>query len=155
MEETQKQHEELKMEETQKQPLVVINTTPIGEVITKIKIIGDDVAGIEMFGKDNQPIERLIITLIGSSKYKDEFTRIAKELTLKGQIVLLPCIFPETDDDELTDEEKGTLISISLDMIKFSNKVFVINPDNHIDVLTNVQLVYATELDKEIEYLVK
>ena len=49
-----------------------------------------------------------VITLCGSTKFKDEFMRVQKELTLKGYIVLSVGCFSHASDT-LTDKQKTML----------------------------------------------
>ena len=48
----------------------------------------------------------MVITLCGSTRFKQEFEQIARELTLAGHIVLMPGIFAHADGIELTEENK-------------------------------------------------
>ena len=47
-----------------------------------------------------------IITLCGSTKYKDMFLKINEQLTLDGNIVLMPGVFAHVDDIKITNEQK-------------------------------------------------
>ena len=51
-----------------------------------------------------------VITLCGSTKFKDEFLRIQKELTLKGNIVISVGLFGHSGDNEVWENmDEGTL----------------------------------------------
>ena len=41
----------------------------------------------------------MIITVCGSSKFKNEILAVAHDLTLQGHIVLAPCVFHHTDEE--------------------------------------------------------
>jgi len=42
-----------------------------------------------------------VITLCGSTKFKDDFMRVQKELTLKGNIVISVGLFGHSGDSEV------------------------------------------------------
>ena len=44
----------------------------------------------------------MIITLCGSTKFKNVFNRVAQRISLMGHIVLTPTIFSHADNIELT-----------------------------------------------------
>ena len=51
-----------------------------------------------------------VITLCGSTKFKDEFLRVQKELTLKGNIVISVGLFGHSGDNEVWENmDEGTL----------------------------------------------
>lgn len=53
------------------------------------------------------PKEYRIITLCGSTKFKEDFIRIQKELTLKGNIIMTVGLFGHSGDNEVfSDYEK-------------------------------------------------
>ena len=54
-------------------------------------------------------IESKIITLCGSTRYKETFLRVGRELSLKGYIVLSPDVFSHHDNIILTSEQIETL----------------------------------------------
>ena len=46
-----------------------------------------------------------IITLCGSTKFKDDFIRVQKELTLQGNVVISVGLFGHAGDDEANDSK--------------------------------------------------
>lgn len=53
-----------------------------------------------------------IVTLVGSTKFKDEFIKANRDETLKGNIVLSVALFGHLEHDFVMDGEvKGTLIN--------------------------------------------
>jgi len=102
-----------------------------------------------------------IITLCGSTKFKKEFLRVQKDLTLKGNIVLSLGIFTQSDDKDIfenMDEEtfKNTKVMLS-DMhkrkIDLSDEIFVINVNGYIGESTKNEIDYAQNTGKKINYL--
>ena len=53
-----------------------------------------------------------VITLCGSTKFKNEFLEVQKNLTLKGYLVFSPCVFSHSDDTILTKFEEDRLNKI-------------------------------------------
>ena len=52
-----------------------------------------------------------IVTLCGCTKFKDEFFKAQKELTLKGNIVISIGIFDNSEDDEVCDDKITEMIT--------------------------------------------
>ena len=79
-----------------------------------------------------------IITLCGSTKFKDDFMRVQKELTLQGNIVISVGLFGHSGDNEVWENmSEGELTKTKLmldDMhkrkIDLADEIFVINKDN-------------------------
>lgn len=95
----------------------------------------------------------MIITLCGSTKFKNVFNRVAQRLSLKGHIVLSPTIFSHADNIELTEENFQILKKVHLDKIVMSDVVIIINVDGYIGETTKEEIEYAEKLNKEIIYL--
>ena len=95
----------------------------------------------------------MIITICGSTKFKNEMLNTAKELTLNGNIVLMPFVFTHCDD-KITDEQKLLLDHLHFKKIKMSDAIFVVNVNNYIGESTKNEIKYAKKLGKIIVYLV-
>ena len=95
----------------------------------------------------------MIITLCGSTKFKNVFNRVAQRISLMGHIVLTPTIFSHSDNIELTEEKFQTLKKVHLDKIAMSDAVIIINVDGYIGETTKEEIEYAEKLNKEIIYL--
>ena len=85
----------------------------------------------------------MIITLCGSTRFKDEFELIAKELALQGHTVLSVNLFAHADNIELTQEQK----------ISISDAIYVINKDQYIGESTYGEIDWAERLGKKIFFL--
>ena len=97
-----------------------------------------------------------IVTLCGSTKFKDEFIKVAKDLTLDGMIVLTCCLFAQSGDKEaLNLDTKGMLDIMHDQKIDMSDCIYVINPGGYIGESTAREIIYAQMHDKKIEYLVE
>ena len=67
-----------------------------------------------------------IVTLCGSTKFKEEFMKVQKELTLKGNIVISVGCFSHAGD-VITDEQKIMLNNMHKRKIDMADEIFVIN----------------------------
>ena len=65
-----------------------------------------------------------VITLCGSMKFKDDFLREQKRLTLEGNIVLAPNMF---ELENITSNIKSMLDEMHKRKIDLADEVFVIN----------------------------
>lgn len=96
-----------------------------------------------------------IITLCGSTRFKDELLRVQKELTLQGNIVISVGLFGHSGDDEVWDDGvKEMLDDMHLAKIDLADEIFVINVDGYIGKSTAREIAYAKSCDKKIRSLV-
>lgn len=84
-----------------------------------------------------------IITLCGSTRFKDLFLEAARDLTLQGWIVLMPGVFGHADNFEWTEEQKKNLDELHLEKIRMSNAVFLLNKGGYIGESTRREIEYA------------
>lgn len=95
-----------------------------------------------------------VVTLCGSTKFKEEFLRVQKELTLKGNIVISVGLFGHSGDDEVwTEGTKEMLDDMHKRKIDMADEIFVINVDGYIGDSTKSEIEYAKENGKVVKYL--
>lgn len=94
----------------------------------------------------------MIITLCGSTRFKEDFERLNRELTLAGHIVFAPGVFGHTGD-EITNEQKVMLDDLHKRKIDMSNAIFVINKNGYIGSSTKSEIAYAAANDKLIFFM--
>ena len=102
-----------------------------------------------------------VITLCGSTRFKDEFIEAQKRLTLEGNIVISVGLFGHSGDDEVWEgmsEDTLTKTKAMLDdmhkrKIDLSDGIFVINVDGYIGSSTKSEIDYSSLTGKEIQYL--
>ena len=97
----------------------------------------------------------MIITICGSTRFKDEITKVAHDLTLQNHIVLAPCIFHHADEEELTTEEKIRLNNLHREKINMSDAIFVVNVDGYIGESTYGEIDWANRMKKQIFFLIE
>ena len=94
-----------------------------------------------------------VITLCGSTKFKDEFIQAEKSLTLLGNIVLTCGLFNLADSEELSDSMKEMLDDMHKRKIDMSDGIYVINVNDYIGESTKSEIIYAKAHGKRITYL--
>ena len=96
-----------------------------------------------------------IITLCGSTKFKDEFIEVQKKLTLEGNIVISVGLFGHSGDSEVWSEDtKMMLDDMHKRKIDLADEIFVINVDGYIGASTRSEIEYALNTGKNVRYLV-
>lgn len=94
-----------------------------------------------------------IITLCGSTKFKEEFIQAQKELTLAGNIVISVGLFGHSGDNEVwTDKTKEMLDDMHKRKIDLADAIMVINKNNYIGESTKSEIEYAKSMNKEVYY---
>ena len=94
-----------------------------------------------------------VITLCGSTKFKDQFMEVQKRLTLAGNIVISVGLFGHSGDDEVwTDHTKEMLDDMHKRKIDMADEIFVINVDGYIGDSTASEMEYATNTGKPIRF---
>ena len=95
-----------------------------------------------------------VITLCGSTRFKEEFLRVQKDLTLKGWIVISVGLFGHSGDDEVwTEGTKEMLDDMHKRKIDLSDMIYVINVGGYIGESTRSEIEYAISTGKEVRYL--
>ena len=95
-----------------------------------------------------------VSTLCGSTKFKDEFLQVQKDLTLKGNIVISVGLFGHSGDNEVwTEGTKEMLDDMHKRKIDMADEIFVINVNGYIGESTKSEIEYALKTNKKINYL--
>ncbi len=95
-----------------------------------------------------------VITLCGSTKFKDEFLEVQKRLTLEGNIVISVGLFGHSGDNEVWDDGvKEMLDDMHKRKIDMADEIFVINKGGYIGSSTKSEIEYAKANGKTVKYL--
>ena len=95
-----------------------------------------------------------VVTLCGSTRFKDEFMRAQKDLTLAGNIVISVGLFGHSGDDEVRMEGiKEMLDDMHKRKIDMADEIFVINVGGYIGSSTRSEIEYAHRTGKTVRYL--
>lgn len=84
-------------------------------------------------------------------KFKDDFLREQKRLTLEGNIVLTPNMFLLAED--ITEDIKKMLDDMHKRRIDMADEIFVINKNGYVGSSTKSEIEYAKKLGKKIVFM--
>ena len=101
-----------------------------------------------------------VITLCGSTRFRDEFLEAQKRLTLAGNIVISVGLFGHAGDAEVWEGmDEGTLTAtkrmlddMHLRKIDMADEVFVVDPGGYIGQSTRAEIAYAQSRGLPIRY---
>ena len=101
-----------------------------------------------------------VVTLCGSTRFKDQFMEAQKRLTLEGNIVISVGLFGHAGDQEVWDGmDEGTLSKTKemLDdmhkrKIDMADEIYVINVGGYIGDSTRSEIQYAEAHRKPVRY---
>ena len=95
-----------------------------------------------------------VVTLCGSTRFKEEFMQAQKDLTLQGNIVISVGLFGHSGDNEVfTDGVKEMLDDMHKRKIDMADEIFVINVGGYIGSSTKSEIEYAHSTGKTVRYL--
>lgn len=102
-----------------------------------------------------------VVTLCGSTRFKDEFIEAQKRLTLEGNIVISVGLFGHSGDKEVWDgmdedtlsETKKMLDDMHKRKIDMADEIYVINVGGYIGESTRSEIAYALDTGKRVKYL--
>lgn len=95
-----------------------------------------------------------VITLCGSTKFKEQYLEAQKRLTLEGNIVISVGLFGHSGDDEVwTEGTKAMLDDMHRRKIDMADEIFVVNVGGYIGESTRAEIQYAIENGKCVRYL--
>ena len=95
-----------------------------------------------------------IVTLCGSTRFKEQFLEAQKHLTLEGRIVISVGLFGHSGDDDVWKPGvKEMLDDMHLRKIDLADEIFVINVGGYIGESTRREIAYAEKTGKTVKYL--
>ncbi len=95
-----------------------------------------------------------VVTLCGSTKFKDDFMRVQKELTLQGYIVISVGLFGHSGDNEVWIEgTKEMLDDMHKRKIDMADEIYVINKNGYIGSSTRTEIEYAKSKGMPVRYM--
>ena len=95
-----------------------------------------------------------VITLCGSTRFKEQFLEAQKRLTLAGNIVISVGLFGHSGDDEVwTEGTKEMLDDMHKRKIDMADGIYVINVGGYIGQSTLSEIEYARSQGKPVEFL--
>lgn len=102
-----------------------------------------------------------VITLCGSTRFKDEFMEAQKRLTLQKCIVISVGLFGHSGDQEVWENMDEGILTKTKEMlddmhrrkIDMADGIYVINVCGYIGSSTRGEIEYAKATGKTVEYL--
>ena len=95
-----------------------------------------------------------VITLCGSTRFKDQFIEAQKRLTLEGNIVISVGLFGHSGDDEVWNVgTKEMLDDMHKRKIDMADRIYVINVNGYIGSSTRSEIEYARKKGKQVLFL--
>ena len=95
-----------------------------------------------------------IVTLCGSTRFKEQYMEVQKRLTLDGCIVISVGLFGHSGDEEVCKPGvKEMLDDMHLRKIDLADEIFVINVGGYIGESTRREIAYAEKMGKKVNYL--
>ena len=95
-----------------------------------------------------------VITLCGSTRFKEAFMEQQKRLTLEGNIVISVGLFGHSGDEEVWAEgTKEMLDDMHKRKIDMADEIFVIDVGGYIGESTRSEIEYARTNGKPVRYL--
>ena len=101
-----------------------------------------------------------VITLCGSTRFKNEFMKVQKNLTLQGNIVISVGVFGHSGDNEVwegrnegdIEKTKEMLNDMHKTKISMADEIFVINVGGYIGSSTTSEIDFAKSLGIPVRY---
>ena len=95
-----------------------------------------------------------VITLCGSTRFKEEYLEVQKRLTLEGNIVISVGLFGHSGDEEVwTPGTKEMLDEMHLSKIDMADEIYVVNPGGYVGTSTRREIAYALAHGKRVSSL--
>ncbi len=95
-----------------------------------------------------------VITLCGSTRFKEQFLEAQKRLTLEGNIVISVGLFGHSGDDEAwAPGTKEMLDDMHKRKIDMADEIYVINVGGYIGESTRSEIEYAKKNGRVVRYL--
>lgn len=94
-----------------------------------------------------------MITLCGSTNFKEQFMEEAQKLTLDNYIVLMPHVFIHRTGMKYDKDVIERFNEMHKKMIDMSDAIMVINKDGYIGESTKSEIEYAKQKGKKVYYM--
>lgn len=93
-----------------------------------------------------------VITLCGSTKFKEQFEKANAYLTLQGNVVISLGFFEQSEGVEITEEQEELFAKIHFRKIDLADEIFIIDVNGSIGSSTRKEIDYATNAGKPVRY---
>ena len=93
-----------------------------------------------------------VITLCGSTQFREQFFETQERLTLEGKIVFSVGVFVHADGKQISAEQKQKLDELHLRKIDLSDGIYVIDVNGYIGESTRREIKYARKEGKFVRF---
>lgn len=94
-----------------------------------------------------------VVTLCGSTKFRETFERVQREETLAGRIVLSVGMYGHQEGLDMAGAVKAMLDDLHLKKIDRSDEIYVLNCNGYLGESTRREIAYARATGKAIRWL--
>lgn len=132
----------------------------------RVRVMEDEFVGATVYRKEatpevaktpegfrHYPNRPKIVTLCGSTKFKDEFRAAEARLEGEGICVFTVGFFAHADKIAISKEAKEAADELHKWKILFSDYILVINPGGYVGESTRSEIVFALQNDIPVTYL--
>lgn len=92
-----------------------------------------------------------VVTICGSTRFREAMAMVNRDLTLQGKVVLAPGVFAHWGDS-ITEEQKTALDKLHLRKIDMAEEVVVVNVGGYIGDSTRAEVDYALSAGKRVTF---
>ncbi|MBM7632791.1 hypothetical protein [Geomicrobium sediminis] len=93
-----------------------------------------------------------VITLCGSTKFKEQFDHANAMLTLQGHAVISVGFFEQYEGFDISDDQARMFEEIHMRKIDLADEVMIIDPAGYIGDSTSKEITYAKQSGKKVTY---
>lgn len=124
-------------------------------VINSVLVSEDGQFGATVYREDEEDASAKVevVTICGSTKFKNEWEQAIAELEVQGKAVFSVGSFMHADNIEFDPETKERLDALHKAKIAMSDSIYVINVGGYIGESTRSEISLAESLGLRIEYL--
>ena len=94
-----------------------------------------------------------VVTLCGSTRFKEDFIRAQEALTLAGNVVLTLGFYEHAEGRTLDPDTEALLYDIHRQRMDMSDWIYVINRGGYIGPSTAGEIEYARSRGMRVEYM--
>ncbi len=94
-----------------------------------------------------------VVTLCGSTRFKEDFLKAQEALTLAGKLVISLGFFEHAEGKTVSPETEALLADIHRQRIDMSDSIFVVNRDDYIGKSTASEIEYARAAGKPVRFM--
>jgi len=96
-----------------------------------------------------------IITICGSTRFKEDILKAQRDLTMEGNVVLSCPFFNHADGITMTDEDICLVDHLHQQKIDMSDAIYVVNKGGYIGSSTKNEIKYARIAGKRVIFMEK